>query len=311
MEEARPRLNILLVAEEGAGVEMLKTLERSDHRVAMILTSPPDAPGAAVWPYAEKSGHRLLPAKTVKDASFADTVRAEGIDLLLNVHSLYIIKGAILEAPRYGSFNLHPGPLPRYAGLNAPSWALYRGEARHGVTVHHMLAGIDTGPIAYQAIFDLQEKDTALSVSLRCVQEGLRLMEALLTTAAKDPTAIPKIEQDLAQREYFGRDIPEGGKLTWDRPAKDVARFIRAFYYHPFRSPWGYPKARLGDRELGIIKASATLEPADAPPGTVAAGAGNAVRVACADAWLTVTLVHEGGKNLPAAEALKPEDTLA
>lgn len=304
------RLTILLVAEEGAGIEILKTLEQSGHKVAMILTSPPDAPAAAVWPYAEKSGHRLLPARTVKDPSFAETIRAEGIDLLLNVHSLYIIKAPILEAPRIGSFNLHPGPLPRYAGLNAPSWALYRGEPRHGVTVHHMLAGIDTGPVAYQALFDIQERDTALSVSLRCVKEGLKLMEALVATAAADPGSIPKIEQDLSQREYFGKEIPEGGALSWDRPAQDVARFIRAFSYHPFRSPWGHPRARLGAREIGIIKAAATADPTDAPPGTVAAGAGNSVRVACADAWLTVNLVHEGGKNSAAAEVLKPGDRL-
>jgi len=57
---------------------------------------------------------------------------------------------AVLGVPARGAWNLHPGPLPRYAGLNAPSWAIYRGEQRHGVTVHRMDRGIDTGDIAYQ-----------------------------------------------------------------------------------------------------------------------------------------------------------------
>ena len=38
---------------------------------------------------------------------------------------------------------------PEYAGLNAPSWAIYNGEPAHGVTLHWMEAAIDTGPIAW------------------------------------------------------------------------------------------------------------------------------------------------------------------
>ena len=57
------------------------------------------------------------------------------MDLILNVHSLHLIRKEILDLPRLGSFNFHPGPLPRYAGLNSVCWALYRGETKHGVTL--------------------------------------------------------------------------------------------------------------------------------------------------------------------------------
>ena len=67
----------------------------------------------------------------------------------MNVHSLFLIH-PWSSAPTIGSFNLHPGPLPEYAGLNVPSWAIYEGEKRsHGVTVHWMDEGVDTGPIAW------------------------------------------------------------------------------------------------------------------------------------------------------------------
>ena len=73
-------------------------------------------------------------------------MREQGVDLLLNVHSLYLIaRRTVVAAPRIGSFNLHPGPLPEYAGLNTPSWAIYNGEREHGVTVHWMEPGVDTG----------------------------------------------------------------------------------------------------------------------------------------------------------------------
>ena len=98
-------------------------------------------------------------------------MRSEEIDLLLNVHSLYVIHADLVAAPRTGSFNLHPGPLPEYAGLNAPSWAIYHGESRHTVTVHWMEPGIDTGAIAYETSFEIAEDDTGLSLSARCVRE--------------------------------------------------------------------------------------------------------------------------------------------
>ena len=72
----------------------------------------------------------ILPSTSVRDPEFAEWMRSEEIDLLLNVHSLYVIHADLVAAPRTGSFNLHPGPLPEYAGLNAPSWAIYHGESR-------------------------------------------------------------------------------------------------------------------------------------------------------------------------------------
>jgi len=307
---ARRCLNIALVAEEGAGLRTLKALDESGHRVAMVLTSPPGEPGSIVWTYAERRGHALFPASAVKDAAFADIVRKEGVDLLLNVHSLHVIKGAILEAPHIGAFNVHPGPLPRYAGLYAPSWAILRGERRYGVTVHRMLAGIDTGSIAYQTLFDLTESDTALSVGLRCAQEGVSLLSTLIEAATLDPTSIPHIEQDLTKREYFGRVIPEGGTLCWDRPAADVDRFVRAFCYFPFPSPWGAPKTHAGAREIGIVKTSPTGERSSAPPGTIETASGGEVWVACADAWLRLEVITVDGRRVPPAEALSAGDRL-
>lgn len=302
-------LRIALVAEEGAGLRALKALERTPHRISMVLTSPPDSPRSVIWKYADEKGHRLVPAAIVKDAAFAETLRREQIDLLLNVHSLHVIAAPIVEAPRIGSFNLHPGPLPRYAGLNAPSWALLRGEPRHGVTLHRMSAGIDTGPIAYQTLFDIGPRDTAVSVALRCIEEGGLLLARLVEAAATNPAAIPCIEQDLARREYFGRQVPEGGVVAWDRPASAIDRFVRAFCYHPFPSPWGHPATNRGALVLGIVAVTPTGQAASAPPGAVAVDE-RGVRVASLDEWLALDVVAIDGEVVAPASVLRDGDRL-
>ena len=305
-------MNVLLVGEESAGAQTLKLLAGGSHRLVGVMASPTRnaVGGLTVWQYAEKLGCRTWPAESVKDPAFADVIHAEEVDLLLNVHSLFVIKPEIVAAPRLGSFNLHPGPLPRYAGLNAPSWAIYRGERRHGVTLHRMLAGIDTGTIAYQTLFDIEETDTGFSVSVKCIKYGMELIRKLLETAAEKPQAIPAIEQDLNHREYFGKGTPGDGWLAWSRPAREIFNFVRAADYSPFPSPWRNPRSRMGDQEVAFVKTTLTGLPSDARPGTIGRFDDGHVWVAGADEWVEVSRLVVNGRSTNAAEVLKPGERL-
>jgi methionyl-tRNA formyltransferase len=306
-------MNVLLIGEESAGIQMLRELKRGGHRiVAVMASSSRDAAlGASLWEVAQEEGFPAWPAQLVKDPTLAKRIRSEQVDIVLNVHSLYIIHKNVVEAPRIGAFNLHPGPLPRYAGLNPVSWAIYRGERSHGVTVHWMAAGIDVGPIAYQTIFSIGEDETALSLIARCAREGLVLLKRLLDVAARDPEAIPSIPQDLQKREYFGAGVPKCGRLSWARTAHEVVDFVRACDYYPFRSPWGHPRTCLGTQELSVVKALRTHRRSDAPPGTVGRFSGRGVEVASADEWVLVTKIAVANKFVDPTPTLKGGDKLA
>jgi UDP-4-amino-4-deoxy-L-arabinose formyltransferase/UDP-glucuronic acid dehydrogenase (UDP-4-keto-hexauronic acid decarboxylating) len=254
---------------------VLDTLARSAHELVALLTTE----GGPAWALARKLGLPASPARQVRDPAFARELGQARVELLLNVHSLYIVPAAVLAVPSLGAYNLHPGPLPACAGLNAPSWAIYYGHETHGVTLHRMEAGIDTGPVLFEDRFTIQPTDTALSVALRCAQRGVELVKELL--AAGDPSALPHRPQDPAQRRYFGRGVPQGGRIDWHAPARRIHDFVRACDYTPFASPWGTPRATLEGREVEILKTAMTHEPCDAAPGTVEGS-----RVATADEWL-------------------------
>jgi UDP-4-amino-4-deoxy-L-arabinose formyltransferase/UDP-glucuronic acid dehydrogenase (UDP-4-keto-hexauronic acid decarboxylating) len=298
-------VNVLLVAEEAAGIQVLRRLAGSGHRIAAVMTAPPTrGGGATVAGVAEGLGLEVLPSERVRDPALAGWIRNAGIDLLLNVHSLFVMHGDVVGAPAIGSFNLHPGPLPEYAGLNAPSWAIYRGEPEHGVTVHWMEPGIDTGAIAYARSFPVAEDETGLSLSLRCVREGLPLVERLLDDAARG--AVPAVAQDLGRRRYFGREVPQAGRVEWERPAAEVLAFVRACDYAPFPSPWGQPTTSLDGREVAVLKVASTGRPATAAPGTVREAEGGAAAVAAADEWVAVQRVRVDGRIEDAAAVLPP-----
>src|SRR5262249_40367697 len=115
------------------------------------------------------------------------------------------------------------------------------------------------------------------------IENALRLME----TASTDPAAIPLTPQDLTKREYFGREIPQDGKLFWSLPAREIVNFVRACDYFPFPSPWRHPQTILetmsGEKEIGVVKARLTGERCDRSPGTVGEVVGSGVKVACGD----------------------------
>lgn len=307
MNTSKPR--VLLVAGEAAGTQVLRVVEAGGFPVAGLLISAGERgerpAGKAVHAAATRLGCPVWPASSVRDPAFADSVRAAGVDILLNVHSLFVIRGEILEAPRIGSFNMHPGPLPECAGLNPASWALYEGKTEHAVTVHWMAPGIDTGAVAYEARFPIDMHDTALTLSAKCVKLGVQLIERLLQTAATNPAEIPAHPQDLTRRRYRGREVPQGGHLEWSRSAREIVDFVRACDYLPFASPWGHPKTSFGAREGAVLKAALTGRTSDVPPGTVGETVGRGVMVSAKDEWVLVQRLLDDGRAVDAVEVLE------
>jgi methionyl-tRNA formyltransferase len=297
---------VLLVAEDAAGVQALRAIAASRHRLGGVIASGQhDARrGATVRDLAMTLGCPVWPPEVVRDPQFGQALRDIGIDVLLNVYSLQVIAPALLQAPAIGAFNLHPGPLPEYAGLNAPSWAIYNGEQCHAVTLHWMEAEIDTGAIAYRQRLEMAEDETGLTLSVKCVQAGIPLLLQLLDVAARDPGAIPRAAQDRTRRRYFGKEVPERGCLSWPQPAHSVVRFVRACDYLPLPSPWGHPGARLDGQPLRVLKAFRTWRPCIAPAGKVGEVAGARALVAAADEWVALERLELAGRSVNAAEVL-------
>jgi methionyl-tRNA formyltransferase len=307
------RLNIVLAAEEAAGLQALKLLTDGPHRLLAVLTSAPAAntKKASVAAAADRLGVPVWDAGLLASAPLAKSLRQQNADLLLNVHSLVVAHADVVAAPRIGSFNLHPGPLPEYAGLSAPSWAIYHGARRYAVTLHWMDTGIDTGDIAFTAPVPISRQDTGLTLSAACVRAGVPLIASLLRVAAWNPDHIPAIAQDLARRHYFGRTGPHPHGMPWDLRARRLDAFVRACNYRPFPSPWGRPISMLGDRRIEILKTSLTGERCSSVPGTVVADDGGTVRVATADDWLRIERIALDGRSSPPTDVLREGVILA
>lgn len=102
----------------------------------------------------------------------------------------------------YRLCNIHNGPLPKYQGMNPINWALKNNEPTHGVTLHMIDEGIDTGPILDQEIFFINQEMEVEDVYKLCIQAGKKLLDNNLFTIDK---TIPK-KQDLEKSLYYSKD---------------------------------------------------------------------------------------------------------
>ena len=211
---------------------------------------------------------------------------AGDVDWLLSIANTDVIPESVLAKASKGAINFHDGPLPRYAGLNAPVWALMNGEDTHGITWHVIEGGIDEGRIVAQRMFDVSADDTALTLNAKCFSAAIECFDEVLSALA---AGLPNAStQDLSQRSYFGlHDRPfAGAVLDFDQPASDIVRTVRALYHGDYRNPVSVPKLLIGDRVVLARKAeladgdgeAGTVLSADTKSVTIAAGTG-AVRL--------------------------------
>lgn len=139
-------------------------------------------------------------------------------------------------APSTRLFNLHFSLLPKYRGCNTAIWPILNGETEHGVTLHVIDPGVDTGDIIAQRSFPMEEK-TARDLYFACMSVGYELCRDYLPRLlAGDYVATP---QDLdSGSTYKRRDLDFSKKvIDFDQMTVDVLRHIRAFTFPEYQLP--------------------------------------------------------------------------
>ncbi|HSW17526.1 MAG TPA: MupA/Atu3671 family FMN-dependent luciferase-like monooxygenase [Ramlibacter sp.] len=286
----------------GDGTLMVRCIEAyrsAGHQVTMVASADT---AILEWALAQE-----LPTER-----FDAELRLDGVefDYLFSVANLKVLPQKIIELARVLALNFHDGPLPLYAGLNAPAWALMAGERRHGVTWHEMTAQVDRGRIARQALFDLAPDETAFSLNARCYEAGFQAFCGVLEDIARGGLALA---QQQGEATMFARDRrPELlATLDWTRSAAQLEALARGLDFGNYANPLALPKLWLGERLMAVksLRAQPLPGAGDIRPGTVLEASGDSLRVATADGAVTL----EGLRPLDAfgaSHGLKVGDVL-
>jgi phosphoribosylglycinamide formyltransferase-1 len=90
------------------------------------------------------------PDRAAWDRALAAQLAAFAPDLVVSAGFMKIVGPAVLEAFGGRLINTHPALLPAFPGAHAVRDALAAGAEVTGATVHHVDAGVDTGPVIAQ-----------------------------------------------------------------------------------------------------------------------------------------------------------------
>ncbi len=235
-------------------------------------------------------------------------------DWLLSIANLSLIPQPVLDMARQGGVNFHDGPLPRYAGLNAPVWAMINGEARHGITWHRIEAGVDTGNILEQRLFDLGDTETALTLNTKCYEAAIDSFPPLLEQL--ESGAADGQPQDINQRsQYLRADRPTAAaQLDFSKPAAELTAIVRALDHGNYWNPLAIAKVDLG-ADIALIGAaeivSAPTASTAGKSGTVISATEDALEVATSDGILRLTgLRNFAGQPIQASDHVSVGDIL-
>lgn len=233
---------------------------------------------ARIGQWARDRGHMLIE----KGPKFEVAARSLDFDVLFSVGNLDMLSDEMLGAAKRVNLNFHDGPLPAFAGLNAPVWALLEGARTYGVTWHEMTSAPDGGRIAAQEAVEISREDTALSLNAKCYEAGFASFGSLLERLAAGRLELTPQE---GARTYFGRYRRPSAAATLDfrLPAEDVLATIRALTFGPYHNPLAVPKVWGAGRVLLATAAEpASGVFASGQPGEVLEASGEGAVVATA-----------------------------
>lgn len=264
----------VLIGSESLLIQCGQVLEQAGHQIVAVVTTR-----AAIRRWAAEKGIRVL-------ADSAALLAAQDIrpfDYLFSITNLSVLSPEVIAMPTRAAINFHDGPLPEYAGLNTPVWAMLNGEGRHGITWHLMTNQVDQGDILVQRRFDLSEGETALTLNTKCFEAGMESFEELVKGLTEGSLqGRPQTEGVL---KYFGRkDRPAAAcAIRWDQPAAQIATLVRALDFGTYANPIGAAKALYNGQLVIVPELRVTETASTQPAGTIVSANEHSVVVATAD----------------------------
>jgi methionyl-tRNA formyltransferase len=223
-------------------VPTLLELAAHGHEIAAVYTRAPKPGGrrglqlqpTPVEQEARRLGVPVLTPATLKTPEALEEFRAHGADAAVVVAYGMILPQAILDAPKFGCFNLHASLLPRWRGAAPINRAIMAGDAETGVMVMKMDVGLDTGDVAMAERIAITDRMTALDLHDALAPLGADLMVRAMAGLERGGLQLTKqSEQGVT---YAAKIDKAEARIDWNRPAREVLRHIHGL--SPFPGAW-------------------------------------------------------------------------
>lgn len=221
-------------------VTVLKALIAGGNEIICVYAQPPRPAGRGmrlkqtpVHKYAESLGIEVRTPMSLKSAEEQKRFADLNADVAVVVAYGLLLPKPVLDAPRFGCFNVHASLLPRWRGAAPIQRAIMAGDTETGVTIMRMDEGLDTGPMVLKARCAITEDTTAGSLHDELAVIGAKAIVETLKT----PDATGNI-QPVDGVTYAKKINKAEAKIDFSKSALEVRNQINGL--SPFPGAWCY-----------------------------------------------------------------------
>lgn len=256
---ARPALQQLITDEEIEIVAVYTKEPQKAGRGQKLINSP-------IHEIALANQLKILTPSSLKEIEAQKQFRDFEADLAVVVAYGLILPTAILNATKWGCFNIHPSLLPKWRGAAPIQRTLMNGDKQTAVSIIKIDEGLDSGDIYHQQLMTIDDDITYEQLSDKMAILGA---EALLKTIKEvQNNEIQPIKQDNAKATYASKIEKSESLINWNLPAKQIKQniqglsgFLTAYFEHNSK------KIKIYQAE--IIDESSSADQLKIRPGTI------------------------------------------
>ena len=296
-EFAVPSLGALV--GEGFDVRAVVTQpDRPQGRSRSTVVAPP------VKVAALEEGLDVLQPERPTDPEFLHQLHALAPDVGVVVAYGHILRPELLAIPRRGMVTVPPALLPELRGAAPVEWAILNGDETTGVTIMHLDAGMDSGPILHQIPHHIDPGITGGELSAHLAEMGAQaLIEAL---ALWEQGGLKLVPQDHTRATHAPKLTRETARIDGMKPALSIAR--QTWALDPKPGAWATLASAAGSGEQGAVEVKlfgGHVVEREGPPGEVL-HADSTLLIACCEQALEVDEVQPAGQDrMPAADWIR------
>jgi methionyl-tRNA formyltransferase len=305
-------LRLIFMGTPDFAVPTLLALHEAGHKILAVYTrmAKPAKRGMTVQPSpveqeARRLGIPVVTPTTLKTPEAQAEFREYNADAAVVVAYGMILPQAILDIPKYGCFNLHASLLPHWRGAAPINRAIMEREAKSGVMVMQMDAGLDTGDIArtnQKRTVEITNKMTAGELHDQLALLGANLMRWAMGALESGKLRFKKQKDE--KLPYATKIEKAEARIDWNKPRAEVLRHINGL--SPFPGAWCEVLIESEAVRLKILRSSLLPGPRRKvlpAPGSLL---DEHLTVACGDGAIRIIeLQRAGGRPMKAEEFLR------
>ncbi|MEO3478686.1 methionyl-tRNA formyltransferase [Phaeobacter sp. CAU 1743] len=232
-------MRVVFMGTPDFSVPVLDALVEAGREIAAVYCQPPRPAGRGkkdrptpVHARAEALGLEVRHPVSLKGAEEQAEFAALGADVAVVVAYGLILPQAVLDAPKHGCLNIHASLLPRWRGAAPIHRAIMAGDAKTGICIMQMEAGLDTGPVLMRRATAIGAEETTAQLHDRLSTMGAGLIVEALEKLTE---LVPEVQPEDGVT-YASKIDKSEAQIDWSRPAEEVDRKIRGL--SPFPGAW-------------------------------------------------------------------------